>query len=127
MFGGNMGINAGQLYDLIKNYAVNPDTVRVGVDDDRATWTWQHLPGATAGQIAAAQAAVAAFNLASLDWIPIRALRDVFLAACDWTQMADAPLSVGQREQWQLYRQALRNIPQSYATPAEVVWPTPPE
>ena len=56
-------------------------------------------------------------------WDEVRAERDRLLAACDWTQVADAPVDAAV---WATYRQALRDVPQDYATPDEVVWPTPP-
>lgn len=59
-------------------------------------------------------------------WDSVRAERDRLLAASDWTQVADAPLADAQKYAWAAYRQTLRNIPQDYATPDEVVWPTPP-
>ena len=56
-------------------------------------------------------------------WDSIRAERDRLLAASDWTQVADAPVDAAV---WAVYRQALRDVPQDYATPDEVVWPIPP-
>ena len=58
-----------------------------------------------------------------LTWDDIRRLRDALLAASDWTQVADAPVDAAA---WAAYRQTLRDIPQDFATPDEVVWPTPP-
>lgn len=56
-------------------------------------------------------------------WAEVRAKRDRLLAECDWTQIPDAPLTEGGRAAWQTYRQALRDLPQDYATPDAVVWP----
>jgi len=56
-------------------------------------------------------------------WTAIRSRRDALLTACDWTQIPDAPLTEGGRAAWQTYRQALRDLPQDYATPDAVVWP----
>ena len=56
-------------------------------------------------------------------WQRVRDERDRLLAASDWTQVADAPVDSAA---WAAYRQALRDVPQDYATPDEVVWPTPP-
>lgn len=47
------------------------------------------------------------------------------LRSSDWTQMADAPLSVAAKTAWAVYRQALRDLPTLPAFP-EVPWPTPP-
>jgi hypothetical protein len=51
----------------------------------------------------------------------VRAERNAKLAACDWTQLADAPVD---NLQWAVYRQALRDLPNSQSDPFNVVWPT---
>lgn len=59
-------------------------------------------------------------------WAEVRAKRDRLLAACDWTQMPDVPLTDEQKIAWQAYRQALRDLPQTYSDPDAVAWPEPP-
>ncbi|HEY7822372.1 MAG TPA: tail fiber assembly protein [Acidimicrobiia bacterium] len=59
-------------------------------------------------------------------WDRVRAERDARLAACDWTQVADAPLTDGERAAWAEYRQALRDVPQSQDDPDNIVWPEQP-
>lgn len=56
-------------------------------------------------------------------WIEVRAVRDGRLTMSDWTQTADSPLTAEQRSEWQMYRQALRDLPAdySYATSLEQV------
>jgi hypothetical protein len=56
-------------------------------------------------------------------FIRLVALRDKLLAACDWTQVADA--SVDQAA-WSTYRQALRDIPDQAGFPDNVTWPEKP-
>ena len=56
-------------------------------------------------------------------WAQVRAERDRLLAACDWTQVADAPVDA---QVWADYRQALRDVPQDFASPDEVVFPAVP-
>ncbi len=56
-------------------------------------------------------------------WAQIRRQRNQLLLACDWTQLAD---SSADKESWSSYREALRNVPQSFINPGDVVWPTPP-
>lgn len=56
----------------------------------------------------------------------VRAERDRLLAASDRTQLVDAPLTPEIRAAWATYRNALRNLPQQYADPSEIVWPNPP-
>ena len=53
----------------------------------------------------------------------IRATRDTKLASCDWTQVADSPVS---KTQWATYRRALRDLPAQSGFPWEVIWPTTP-
>jgi hypothetical protein len=51
------------------------------------------------------------------------------LAASDWTQVADSPLSAEDKSAWANYRQALRDMTTTYAEvsdPAEIVWPLMP-
>lgn len=59
-------------------------------------------------------------------WSDIRAQRNTLMASCDWTQLPDAVLSFNERQAWSDYRQALRDIPQSFASPDLVVWPVSP-
>lgn len=57
----------------------------------------------------------------------IRSSRNNYLAASDWTQAADSPLSDSEKAAWAAYRQALRDIPASdYTSYADVVWPVAP-
>lgn len=58
-------------------------------------------------------------------WSEVRAERNAKLAACDWTQLADAPLSTEQRAAWQVYRQALRDLT-GQADPFDLDWPETP-
>ena len=39
-----------------------------------------------------------------------RSQRDMLLAACDWTQIPDSPLSAESKTAWATYRQELRDI-----------------
>ncbi len=59
-------------------------------------------------------------------WIIVRAQRDGKLVACDWTVLTDVPMSDSKREQWEVYRQALRDI-SNQPDPFNITWPTPPE
>lgn len=65
-----------------------------------------------------------------VDWMDrLRRERNQRLSVCDWTQVADSPLSAEQKTAYAVYRQALRDFPASNAitTQAEYValtWPT---
>lgn len=53
----------------------------------------------------------------------MRAERNNALAACDWTQLADAPVD---QEAWAAYRQALRDLPSTAGWPWDVTMPPMP-
>jgi len=55
----------------------------------------------------------------------VRIERSKLLADCDWTQLPDAPLPVGLKQEWADYRQALRDITEQ-ADPFSIVWPVAP-
>lgn len=56
----------------------------------------------------------------------IRAIRDRLLQQCDFTQMPDSPLTLAQRTDWAIYRQALRDMPATIENLDAVQWPAPP-
>ena len=58
-----------------------------------------------------------------ITWEQIRSKRNNLLALSDYTQMADWP---GDKTAWATYRQALRDLPQTYTNAADVIWPTAP-
>jgi len=60
--------------------------------------------------------------------VTMRHKRNTLLKTCDWTQNADSPLSDSKKAEWQTYRQALRDLPDTNSASAyrDVVWPTPP-
>ena len=55
----------------------------------------------------------------------LRMERNRRLAECDWTQSADVPVNI--KNAWTAYRQALRDITNTYSSLDDVVWPTKPE
>jgi hypothetical protein len=59
-----------------------------------------------------------------ITWDVIRDTRNFLLKESDYTQLPDFTLVT--KTVWTTYRQTLRDIPQTYATPDEVIWPTPP-
>lgn len=62
-----------------------------------------------------------------LDWIPFREQRDQLLRDSDWTQIEDySLLTTEQQTLWAEYRQALRDLPETYPDPADIVWPVAP-
>ena len=51
--------------------------------------------------------------------------RNQLLKQSDWTQLPDAP--VENKEAWQEYRQALRDITKQNGYPKNIIWPEPPK
>ena len=59
--------------------------------------------------------------------LPMKILRDERnrrLQECDWTQGDDVPTAI--KSAWTTYRQALRDITDTYTSLDTVVWPTKP-
>ncbi|WP_420885022.1 phage tail assembly chaperone [Alloalcanivorax xenomutans] len=52
--------------------------------------------------------------------------RNGLLRGCDWTQVPDSPLGESERQEWQMYRQALREVPEQEGFPTEINWPASP-
>lgn len=69
-------------------------------------------------------------------WVPntsqvaqmARLQRNELLTASDWSDLASAPQRLGGQvyQQWQVYRQALRDITSQPGFPLNITWPTPP-
>ena len=59
-------------------------------------------------------------------WVEIRAQRSKLLTDSDWTQGNDSPLPTSKKTEWQIYRQALRDLPTTGADPDAITWPTKP-
>ncbi len=60
-------------------------------------------------------------------WANVRGKRDDLLRDSDWTAVTDTALSEADQTDWEDYRQALRDIPQTYDDAGDVVWPDAPE
>jgi len=60
----------------------------------------------------------------------LRIKRNAKLQRSDWTQFPDSPLSDSKKSEWATYRQALRDIPDTYSEATsldDIIWPTKPE
>jgi hypothetical protein len=76
------------------------------------------------GDIAAALAAAAEDHFDRT-----RRLRAELLAETDYTQLPDTAMSDAKKAEWAAYRQALRDLPQTYSSAtsfAEIIFPTKP-
>jgi hypothetical protein len=63
---------------------------------------------------------------ADIRWELIRRYRNEELSRTDWTQIADAPLTIEEKQAWSAYRQELRDIPQNFMLWEDVVLPDRP-
>ena len=105
--------------------ALHPDALWGLTNNDLATLSWDESnadPKPSQADLDAAWPAVRD----DASWKAVRAERDRLLADCDWTQVADAPLTATEKEAWAVYRQALRDIPQTQDDPDDIVWPERP-
>ena len=59
-------------------------------------------------------------------WAEVRSQRGYLIQRCDWTDLPHAALTDEQKTAWQTYRQALRDIPQTYQNINEIIWPQEP-
>lgn len=59
----------------------------------------------------------------TIRWVELREARNRRLLNCDWTQIADAPITEELRAEWTAYRQALRDLPANTEFPAYVEFP----
>lgn len=58
-------------------------------------------------------------------WEQIKYQRNLYLQQSDWTQLPDTTLTEEKKQEWQNYRQALRDIPQNFQNPDDVVYARP--
>jgi len=59
-----------------------------------------------------------------INWVTVKDKRYNLLQCSDWTGLND--VSLPNKQQWVEYRQALRDIPQNFTNPGDVVWPEKP-
>jgi len=111
MFGGENGNPQASVHLPVPD-GLSWDTV-MGVQDSEGNVTLQADPTKVASKTQA-------------QWTSLRAQRNQLLAASDWTQGNDSPLSTESKSAWATYRQALRNLPDVTSDPSQVTWPTPP-
>ena len=94
-------------FSLTHDYKYDPETDSIVEDNDP--------PGPPAPTQA---------ELEAMDLVILRGERNQLLAETDWTQNADVSDTVSNK--WKTYRQALRDITDTYKSQLTVVWPTKP-
>ena len=105
--------------------ATYPDALWGLTNNDLRTLSWDGSNADPKPDAATLDAAWPAVRDARA-WDRVRAERDSLLAASDWTQVADAPLTASEKQAWADYRQTLRDVPQTQDDPDSIVWPETP-
>ena len=102
-------------------------SMRQGVEQIAGKWYTKYVAGPifsdTPDATAAEQEAAYKARLDDEQGARVRDDRNARLAACDWTQLADAPSDA---TAWATYRAALRDVPQQEGFPWNVTWPDAP-
>jgi hypothetical protein len=57
-------------------------------------------------------------------WNDIKSKRNNLLKDSDWVDLPNSPIK--NKSEWLVYRQSLRDIPQNFENPENVVWPKSP-
>jgi hypothetical protein len=102
-------------------------SMRQGIEQIEGKWYTKYVAGPIFSDspeaTAAEQEAAYKARLDDEQGVRVRAERNARLAACDWTQLADAPVD---SLAWANHRQALRNVPTQDGFPWDVQWPEQP-
>ena len=98
-YGGSLTDNTQEAYDKIL------------WEDTRTKPSWQYLTSEWP------------YHEDHIVWGTLRSNRNLLLVESDWTQVSDSPVDT---TAWATYRQALRDLPQSFNSPEDVVWPNAP-
>ena len=102
-------------------------SMRQGVEQIEGKWYTKYVAGPiftdTPEATAAEQEAAYKARLDAEQSDRVRADRNARLAACDWTQVLDAPVDTAA---WAAYRQDLRDVPSQAGFPWEINWPVAP-
>lgn len=106
-------------------------SVRDGVEQIDGQWFSRFIAGPVfadieGGPTAAEQEATYRASIDTQAAARVREDRNRKLAASDWTQMADSPLTDEAKTQWATYRTDLRNLPDATGWPHTMTWPTEP-
>ena len=95
------------IYGAVNNDAEFQSCVVFNDPSERPTWS----------EVKAAEA--------DEQWIEVRASRNYRLAQSDWVSLSDVPMSDAKRNEWEVYRQTLRDIT-NQPDPYNISWPTAP-
>ena len=63
----------------------------------------------------------------AISWERLRTKRNALLVSSDWTQFIDSPLTDEVKAEWAVYREELRDLPDTTDDPDNPTWPEMPE
>ena len=113
-----VGIKAAKEKNGVKVFAITANQLKELRDDCDAS--------ESGGVVTIIKSAEWLENKTNEAWKKIRKERNQLLKDSDYTMLKDYPTTVSEQE-WTTYRQVLRDIPQDYDSPDEVVYPDKPE
>jgi hypothetical protein len=116
---------AARLQDVLAAEGISTVGVSIGSDTDTSTWTVQPQSAQSSSQPFINAVDTNAWTL-DMHYDRMRQMRNDRLADCDWTQAADTQLSASSVDDWQVYRQALRDLPATTSDPTNPDWPSAP-
>lgn len=104
-----------------------PEDVFPVTEEEHAALMEGQSQGKVISLVSTAKLGLTDYVAPSKTWDDIRRKRDALLTASDWTQVPDNGLSDEVKAEWKVYRQKLRDVPDTFKTPDAVVWPATPE
>jgi len=116
---------AARLQDVLAAEGISTVGVSIGSDTDTSTWTVQPQSAQSSSQPFINAVDTNAWTL-DMHYNRMRQMRNDRLTVCDWTQANDTQLSAESVDDWQVYRQALRDLPATTSDPTNPDWPSAP-
>ena len=116
---------AARLQDVLAAEGISTVGVSIGSDTDTSTWTVQPQSAQSSSQPFINAVDTNAWTL-DMHYDRMRQMRNDRLTVCDWTQANDTQLSAESVDDWQVYRQALRDLPATTSDPTNPDWPSAP-
>jgi hypothetical protein len=116
---------AARLQDVLAAEGISTVGVSIGSDTDTSTWTVQPQSAQSSSQPFINAVDTNAWTL-DMHYDRMRQMRNDRLTVCDWTQANDTQLSEESVDDWQVYRQALRDLPATTSDPTNPDWPSAP-
>jgi len=116
---------AARLQDVLAAEGISTVGVSIGSNTDTSTWRVQPQSAQASSQPFINAVDTNAWTL-DMHYATMRQMRNDRLADCDWTQANDTQLSTDSVDEWQVYRQALRDLPATTTDPTNPDWPSAP-